>query len=216
MNDSKIDGNLLKKLSSGGDILNIRGNHQDQFQFINRSTMFLLMNDCQTITPVDSGVTNRVRYLNYLLSFVDNPKKDNERLVDPEIKINFQKYEYKDALLYLMIDTYNSLSDDEKKLNGYIKEPINVIKETNEWIKDEKTIFLEKLNERYEITNNENDYTETNKIISYIKECNLNYSDTKIGKMLTSLISINKNDKIVDRKRCRVGIRLITNNFLLD
>jgi hypothetical protein len=217
MNDTKIDGNLLKKLSSGGDVLNIRGNHQDEYKFINRSSLFLLMNDCQTITPIDTGITNRVRYLNYLLSFVDNPQNEYERLVDPYIKTNFQKEEYKNALLYLMIDTYNGLTDDESKLNGYIKEPINVLNETKSWIKDENTIFLEKLNEKFEITNNESDYVETRKVIDYIlNDCKLNMSETKIGKMLTKLISFGRLEKVVKNKKCRLGIKEITNKLDFD
>ena len=138
-NNKGIDGNLLKALSSGSDGMKIRGNYESQHNFINRSTMFELANDVPPITPMDSGVNERVRFIRYKLRFVRNPINPDEKLADPEIKIKFQTNEYKDALFYVMTDTYNSLQQYEKYIGGSITEPKCVTQETKEWIKDENT-----------------------------------------------------------------------------
>ena len=56
---SSLDGNLIKTLSSGSDKMKHRGNHENQKDFINRSTMFFLSNDIPTITPIDGGIIER-------------------------------------------------------------------------------------------------------------------------------------------------------------
>jgi len=208
INNKGIDGNLLKALSSGSDGMKIRSNYESQQNFINRSTMFELANDVPPITPMDSGVNERVRFIRYKLHFVQNPTNPDERLADPEIKIKFQTDEYKSALFFVMIDTYNNLQHNEKCLGGSIIEPKCVIQETNEWIKDENTLFLEKLNEKYEITNNPNDYVESKKIIDYLtNECDLHMSTVKLGMILTKLIKVEPRDKNIKNKKCRLGIK---------
>jgi hypothetical protein len=172
-NNKGIDGNLLKSLSSGGDNLKIRGNYETQHNFINRSTMFQLSNDCPNITPIDSGISERAKFIRYTLNFCDNPKDIDERLADPQIKVKFQTESYKNALFNIMVDTYKSFNFDEKKLGGRIIEPKCVVLETKEWIKNENDLFLEKLNERFEITNDVNDHVESKKLIDYlVNSCN--------------------------------------------
>ena len=183
-----LDGNLIKSLSSGSDTMKHRVNHENQKSFINRATLFFLSNDIPNITPMDGGVVERAKFIRYKLSFVNNPQKNNERLANPNVKSKFNKDEYKDGLFYLMIDTYNNLMSNEKTLGGYIPEPPSILLETKEWIKDESMIFNDKILEKYEITNNKEDYVESKKIINYItKECELNYSSVKIGRLLSSI-----------------------------
>jgi hypothetical protein len=205
---SSLDGNLVKTLSSGSDRMKHRVNHENQKSFINRSTMFFLSNDIPTITPIDGGIIERAKFIRYKLSFVNNPKKNNERYADPSVKIKFDKDEYKDSLFYLMVDTYNNLIDNEKNFGGYIQEPKSVLLETNEWIKDENMLFEEKILEKYEITNDKDDYIESKNIINYItKDCNLNFSSVKIGRLLSNLINVEPRDMNKNNVKCRLGIR---------
>jgi predicted ATPase len=203
-----FDGNLIKTLSSGSDIMKHRTNHENQTDFINRSTLFLLSNDVPNITPVDSGVIDRAKFIRYTLSFINNPVKSNERKLDASIKMKFTNEEYKNALLYLMIDTFNNLKNEEKVLNGNIPEPKSVLLETSEWIKDENLLFEEKILERYEITNKKEDYVESKEIINYItKECEMNFSAVKIGRLLTNLINVEPRDMNIKNVKCRLGIK---------
>ena len=205
---SYLDGNLIKSLSSGSDAMKHRVNHENQKSFINRSTMFFFSNDIPSITPIDGSVIDRSKFIRYKLSFVNNPKKSNERYADPNVKRKFDNDEYKNALFYLMVDTYNNLIESEKKFGGYIEEPKSVLMETSEWIKDDSMSFEEKILEKYEITNNKEDYVETKNIINYIiKECEMNLSSVKIGRLLTNLINVEPRDMNIKNIKCRLGIR---------
>jgi len=69
-------------------------------------------------------------------------------------------------------------------------------------------LFEEKILEKYEITNDKEDYVETKNIINYIiKECNLNFSSVKIGRLLTNLINVEPRDMNKNNVKCRLGIR---------
>ena len=205
---SCLDGNLIKSLSSGSDAMKHRVNHENQKSFINRSIMFFLSNDIPSITPIDGSVIDRSKFIRYKLSFVNNPKKSNERYADPNVKREFDNDEYKDSLFYLMVDTYNGLIESEKIFGGYIQEPKSVLMETSEWIKDENMSFEEKILEKYEITNDNEDYVESKNIINYIiKDCNMNFSSVKIGRLLSNLINVEPRDMNIKNVKCRLGIR---------
>jgi hypothetical protein len=73
----------------------------------------------------------------------------------------------------------------------------------------------EKLNEKFEITNDPNDFVESKKIVEYlIDTCKLNMSATKIGIILSKLINVQPKDKNINNKRCRLGIKF--NSYYLD
>jgi len=114
----------------------------------------------------------------------------------------------KNALFFLMLDTYNNFSFDEKRTGGFIREPNSVINETKDWIKDEKINFLDFFNDRFTITNNPNDHVESKTIINYLtNDCKLNISATKIGLILGKLITIEPKVSNIRNKTCRNGIK---------
>ena len=42
-----------------------RGNHENQKDFINRSTMFFLSNDIPAITPIDGSIIERAKFIRF-------------------------------------------------------------------------------------------------------------------------------------------------------
>jgi len=215
ISNTGLDGNLIKSIASGGDIKKARNLYESAKNFIHKTTMFLLANDVPSFSPADQGINDRAKFIRYKLKFVPEPTineqlANNERLADPEIKLKFQTDEYKDALFYVMVDTYNSLTVSERTMGGKVTIPKCVLLETKTWIQDENVVFLEKLNEKYEVTNNPDDYIETSKIITYLTEnCGLHFSATKIGIILNKLIKLDMKDKFIGHKRCKIGIHEI-------
>ena len=53
-NELKIDGAMMKTISSGGDKLQARGNHKDPIIFKLQTTFVMMMNDMPTIEPADA------------------------------------------------------------------------------------------------------------------------------------------------------------------
>jgi hypothetical protein len=145
-------------------------------------------------------------------SFINNPDPNNNKQAksDPSIKIKFSTDEYKNSLFFLMTDTYKILAQNEKELGGYINTPDIVDLEIKKWMINDNTNFIDKINEAFEITNNPNDFTQTNKIIEYIiNNSNLNMSVTKIGIEINKLITLEEKDKIIKKQRCKLGIKTI-------
>lgn len=205
--DSKgFDGNLLKTIVSGGDILKVRGNYEDQTDFINKSTLFMLSNDIPNISPCDDAVVLRCKCFKYNVSFVEKPKEKYERQSDSNVKNKFSLNEYKNALVQLIIKTYNSLNVGEKKIGGYIEEPKCVLLESKNRVISEKETFINFILEKYEITNNQEDYVPCGDIIQYINNvCEMNLNSKLIGNFLSDfLIFPTKN---INHIRCRIGIK---------
>ena len=185
-----MDGNLVKGISSGGDEHKGRANYENASVFVNRATVFIMANDAPSITPNDSGVKTRLRYVRYKLRFVADPKASDERLADPDIKGKFNKASYKDSLFFVMCDTFKELADAERKRGGDITAPACVIEETKEWLGGgDESEFAEAIRTRYEITGLETDVVPSGEIVKFIKDDQkMALSDNKIGRLITKLI----------------------------
>ncbi len=77
----KINGNVLKKLSSGGDKIEARVNHKDEINFKIQARVCMFCNDLPPIEPADTKETSYCfRYPSKFLN------KDDERLGKPLLK----------------------------------------------------------------------------------------------------------------------------------
>lgn len=75
---------------------------------------------------------------------------------------------------------------------------------------DETSMFLDKLNERFVITNNRNDSVECKKLVDYfLKECNMNISTNKLGRLISSFIKLDDSIKKINNNKHRIGIKEI-------
>lgn len=222
MDRTPIDGNLLKKVSSGGDGIKMRTNNIDEYEIVNRATMFLLANDLCEITPKDTGTQSRIRVMRYRLNFV--PKKEEElktasgdwisveRPMDAEIKEKFETTEYKDALFHLMADTFSNMQEGERKWGGQLSDPAAVLEDTKEWSGDCLSDFKGFIEGKYEITNNMDDYVRSDEITKYIiDECKQKLSENKVGRELSKLLSLpsgSPKDVNINGKKHRYGLKL--------
>jgi len=90
-------------------------------------------------------------------------------------------------------------------------EPAEVMEETKEWVPSESCAFREILEERYVIDLAGDGYVASREIIDFLKERNLNLSDTKIGRELDKL-GLVKDVKKIDGKATKIwtGLRRYT------
>lgn len=187
---SVMCGNGIKSRASGGDTMKARRNYQDQGSFINRATLCMLANDLPEVTPNDDGVRNRRRVLRYTAHFVDHePTRSDQRRADPDAKSMFREDRYKNALVWLMADTYASMTHEERKWNGKLTEPACVTEETKQWtaVTDVATL----LEERYVITNNPKDTeVSSRELIEYLEKKGVVMSPQKLALEIGKLISL--------------------------
>ena len=71
-NTYKMNGNILKKLASGGDVIEARLNHQDEINFQTQVRPMIFCNDLPPITPTDAKETSSIYY--FPSKFVDDER----------------------------------------------------------------------------------------------------------------------------------------------
>jgi P4 family phage/plasmid primase-like protien len=141
-NNQKLNTSFIKFLS-GNDILTARALFENEIvSFIPQFSMILLCNDVPLFdNQNDHAMWERCRYINFPITFVDNPMKENQKKID--YNLSDKLLHWKEDFILLLIDYY--------KL--YIKEGLlpeqSVLKFTNE-IKDEQNIYKQYMNERTE------------------------------------------------------------------
>jgi phage/plasmid-associated DNA primase len=72
-NNRSLNGNLIKKVCSGGDSMQGRIHGGLETEFIPQFLTIVLANDIPEIKPYDDAVEDRVRVYSYTKSFVDEP-----------------------------------------------------------------------------------------------------------------------------------------------
>ncbi len=105
--ETKIDGNMIKKLSSGGDKIQARLNHCDEIEFRPQASLFMMLNDCPKIEPADALET--CVEFNLPSQFVDNPKENSiakEYKKDDNIKKLLTENDFIDAFTDIIFNSY--------------------------------------------------------------------------------------------------------------
>ncbi len=180
MDKVPIDGNLLKSLSSGGDVISARQNFKDEVPLVLRASFMYMGNDMPEITPKDSGIKTRLRVVRFTKRFVERPVLPNELKADPAIKELLNTDAWRNAVFWLIMDSYG-LS---------VAEPVEVVEETNEWMPLDGNKFREVLEEEFVLNpscSEEGNFVAAKDIIAYVRSQDLNMSDTKIGRELGKL-----------------------------
>ena len=158
-----IDGNSLKKISSGGDELLGRTHCKEETSFLLQPLSVIMANDLPKIQPYDDAVDARVRVISYKKQFVDDPKGEDELKADRAITNQFKEFEFKNTLTHIMLEAYN------KYLDLGEQEPEGVQKAKEEWI-DTEDNAVDSFLEQFEITGDANDYVVASEVTLWIKE----------------------------------------------
>ena len=70
----KVDGNMIKRLASGGDTVEVRTNYKDEVRKKLQCTMFLCCNEFPPVSPVDTYETLEV--INFRTTFENKEEID--------------------------------------------------------------------------------------------------------------------------------------------
>jgi hypothetical protein len=177
-----LDGNMIKKFSSGGDRIQARLNHKDEIDFKIQSTLWLNCNDFPECKPSDC--------LKYMDSF--QLKTCFVDINDNEPKIN--------GYTYLPKNDYvkDVLPKKEEIINAFI----NIIIEAY----NTEISKPEKIQKEADLINSDNDYT---KLLDLFEFTNKD-SDTVYNKTLRNIMTsnnipftINKVKKILKNYNCK-------------
>lgn len=208
MDKISLDGNLIKTLSGGGDIIKVRGQYQNEFATEIVSTFFGFSNDLPKISPCDQGLKNRIKPIPHTKTFVSKPQAECtefEMEADNMLKENLKTVEWMNAFMWIIFDNYGDS----------MAPPIEVVEELDDLITVEEHEIKPLLQERYEFTSTDsNDYVTARELIDYLQgEMKLNMSENNIGRELRQ-IGLRKDVAKVNKKTTKVyyGLKVIPSN----
>ena len=215
-----LDGNLIKKLASGGDTIQGRLHGQHETDFKPQYLAILLANDMPDIKPFDTAIQNRVRVYSYTKAFVDEPKNEYELKKDPNLDNEMKSRLFQRCFIGLLIRKYLEFQD-----NGCVEnEPNEVVVAGNDWIgTTEENDIINKFQQFYEITNCESDFVPSREIENYIRTMgDMSYKnfvmELKKNCILKSLKKVKNDGKTINKKSIQgwFGIKRIEDNINPD
>ena len=149
--ESILSGNMIKKMSSGGDSLVGRLHGGTETSFVPHFNLFCNANDLLKIDPYDAAIHDRLNIISYKKKYVDNPTNDFELKKDNNIENEIKTDDFKNAFSFIIFDAYLNYCKNGKKENI----PEAIINCKTEWVGDNaENTNINKFLENYEITNN--------------------------------------------------------------
>lgn len=206
---AEINGNMIKKISSGGDSLIGRNHGKAEEEFITHFLPICFANDLPRIKPYDNAVDNRVRVISYSKKFVDEPTNENELKKDNNLMNEMKTIKFQRVFVGLLIRRYCWSREQQ-----YDTLPEAVKNAKKDWI-ETTCNYIEKFLQNFEITNIESDFVQSKYIEEWIKENNLGITMTKFGMELKkyakmkNMTYVENNYKKIDGKtiKCWFGVK---------
>jgi hypothetical protein len=205
-NDKALNGNIIKKVCSGGDALKGRLHGGLETSFVPQFLTLLLANDVPEIKPYDDALVNRVRVYSYTKSFVDEPNEFQLKK-DPNLENEMTTLRFQRCFVGLMIKSYLKFNDEDKRVET---EPFEVMMAKKEWMGDDKDSgIMSKFLEIYEITNDPKDFVKSKDIETWVSIKKV-ASYRKLAMELKMYAVDNSFDKVrnVDKKICKVVMKV--------
>ena len=199
---TSIDGNKVKRLISDGDGMDVRGQGENTYEVVNRTTLMMLGNDFPNFEPIDDAIKDRIKNVSFDFSFVENPdpKMPMQKKRDITVKKNFDDVEYQDALIWVIIDAYNNLVKGKSNPKAPIKKGIMADDE-------EEETFDSVFDELFDL-GDDNDKIPVSEFNQHFTS-RFGFSDKKIGIELNKLCTkraIEIPSKVCNGKRYRYNI----------
>jgi len=197
--DVELNGNMIKKIASGGDPLIGRNHGGKETEFTSHFLPIVFANDLPNIKPYDDAVDNRLRVVGYNKCYVDNPTNEFELKKDDNIKNEVKELRFQRVFVGMLIKAYIEFKDD-----GERPEPEGVLVAKKDWVGQEKNV-IETFLENYKITNNPEHSVYSNVIDSWIQSEKLGITMKKFGLEMKRYCKIKKYDNVKSDNKKKDG-----------
>jgi hypothetical protein len=176
--DDIIDSALFKGLC-GKDGIEGRVHGGLETKFNMHSLMVMFSNDVLKFSSMDSGVTERIRILYSMYSFVDNPDPNNkfELKRDPELIKSFDTLEFQQTMVRILIIAYK---DFLKNGEFAVPEEMKLFKKIS-GLSEEKNGIIGSFLQEFTPVPNASSYVISDDITQFICEYKLGCSKTKLA-----------------------------------
>eukprot|EP00798_Chlamydomonas_sp_ICE-L_P027793 gene27793-biopygen5202 len=166
----KLDGGLIKKFQSGGDVLKARQLYENERALKSASRLFMNLNDLPEISAVDALDT--VVVIEFPHKFV-NPKDVDEakwlkffRPADPSLKDGFcAREDVRDAFIWLVIDAFDH--EQPHKIS-------DVVRRDTEKLRMDEGDELSLINAHFKMTTNLTDVVTVADVNEFAKDNKMN------------------------------------------
>jgi phage/plasmid-associated DNA primase len=190
----ELNGNMIKKIASGGDELVGRLHCGNETPFQTHFIPLILANDLPKIKPYDDAVDNRVRFITFEKTFVENPTNIFELKADNNIKSEIDEERFQKCFVGAVIRRY--LKHTEEK---YIEiTHVEVIKAKADWTPEDSNVMEAFMND-FEMTGKDCDYVLSSRLEEWIKNRRLGISMNKFGREITKYCVVNKVEGIENK-----------------
>lgn len=189
--DMKLNGNMIKKFTSGGDDIMARKNFKDEYEFKIQAGLIIMCNDMPLIQPTDALETCDEFIMKS--KFIDKDFPEDNKLngykyyeKDPFIKSDFlNKEEVLNEFILIILEYYNN----------YKEYPENMKKQKIQDLEDEDD--MSKLFNLYKFTLDDKDTIDNEILRSHLKLHKIHMSLKKMKQMLKTkgANNYNKNGK---------------------
>jgi P4 family phage/plasmid primase-like protien len=162
--DNGKNGNLqtdfIKRIT-GGDPITCRDLNKSNISYVPMFSVNLQCNNIPSIDKVDKGILRRIKILPYNFSFVDKPKKENERKRDYKLQEKISSDIFRNNFILLLFEIaskYYNVDEEDIKIPKCVSVCVNNYIEDNNPVKSW-------LNKYITITDNKKDRIEAKKIL---------------------------------------------------
>lgn len=212
-----LNTNLIKKITSGGDPIKGRLHGGNETTFNTHFMPILFANDMVKLTPYDSAMDKRARFIQFRKSFVEKPSNEFELQMDANIKHEIDTPEFQRCFVLMLIRAYTEFAANGKR----DVEPAEVIVAKKDYVGSDGGDVVKKFLKDYEITGHKDDFVESKKVEAWIRNNDLGISMTKFGLDMNKYIAIRKIAGVKSKVKtiygksvqCWVGIREIPEVF---
>ena len=206
--DCVLNGNYMKKISSGEDRLIGRGHYQAEQTFKSHFLPLIFANDLPQIKPFDEAMDGRTIVFPFDKQYSMTPTGDQLQ-ADPNLSKEMETVEFKLSVLHTLLNAYQ-----EYLKRGKLPVPEKCRQSRKEWI-DAEPNLMESFKQTYEITNNEKDYILSSELVEWVKSKGITI--TKLGRDINKysegkgFTNVKTKPKKIQGKTCNcwVGIRSI-------
>jgi hypothetical protein len=177
---NKVDGNMIKKFCSGGDSIEARKNHQDEYQFKIQASLMICCNDMPEITPNDTK--EFCEEFQMKSKFLTKEQEETETKIPTYIyyeakdtvKENVKEDRYINAFIQLLLQAYKTPCIYPKAL----KQQLEDVKEEDDYTK---------LYNLFTITDNKKDFISNSKLEELIEEKFIPFTTQKCKNLLIAI-----------------------------
>ena len=206
--DCVLNGNYMKKVSSGEDKLVGRGHYQAEQSFKCHFLPIIFANDLPQIKPFDEAMDGRTVVFPFDKQYSMNPTSDQLQ-ADPNLSKEMETTEFKLSVLHTLLNAYQ-----EFLTRGKLPIPEKCKQSRKEWIDAEPNI-IDAFKQTFEFTNSTDDFVLSKDIVEWIKDKGITM--TKLGRDLNKYAETNKFENVkmkvkkIEGKACNcwIGIRCV-------